>query len=180
MCLASIPQVKTAAFFLTRGVFATIVVPGATSTNALGSPKLARMARRRLACQAEALRLITRGWDRRSVGAAAGQPSAVIVKRRAGDEAGIRVHSRTEAVHHSPSPVRGATRPPTRARQWERLVTPVETITPDRPELYTLRFDRTGRVAVRADCNRGGGTGHFAGVAVGVRNVIISSAAPRS
>jgi para-nitrobenzyl esterase len=41
--------------------------------------------------------------------------------------------------------------------QWESLVTPVETITPDRPELYTLRFDRTGRVAVRADCNRGAG-----------------------
>jgi para-nitrobenzyl esterase len=38
---------------------------------------------------------------------------------------------------------------------WESLVTPVETVRPDRPELYTLQFDRSGRVAVRADCNRG-------------------------
>ena len=42
--------------------------------------------------------------------------------------------------------------------QWESLVTPVETIKPERPELYTLRFERTGRVAVRADCNTGGGS----------------------
>ncbi|MGH6693456.1 MAG: META domain-containing protein [Gammaproteobacteria bacterium] len=41
--------------------------------------------------------------------------------------------------------------------QWESLVTPVETVKPDRPELYTLQFDRSGRVAVRADCNRGSG-----------------------
>ena len=41
--------------------------------------------------------------------------------------------------------------------QWESLVTPVETVKPDRPELYTLQFDRAGRVAVRADCNRGSG-----------------------
>ena len=41
--------------------------------------------------------------------------------------------------------------------QWESLVTPVETVKPDRPELYTLQLDRSGRVAVRADCNRGSG-----------------------
>jgi len=41
--------------------------------------------------------------------------------------------------------------------QWESLVTPVDTVKPDRPELYTLQFDRSGRVAVRADCNRGSG-----------------------
>jgi len=40
---------------------------------------------------------------------------------------------------------------------WESLVTPVETVTPDQPERYTIRFERTGRVSVRADCNRGGG-----------------------
>ena len=42
--------------------------------------------------------------------------------------------------------------------EWESLVTPVETVKPDRPELYTLRFERSGRVTVRADCNRGGGS----------------------
>ena len=42
--------------------------------------------------------------------------------------------------------------------QWESLVTPVETVKPDRPELYTVRFERTGRVSVRADCNRGSGS----------------------
>jgi heat shock protein HslJ len=42
--------------------------------------------------------------------------------------------------------------------QWESLVTPVETVKPDRPELYTVRFERTGRVSLRADCNRGGGS----------------------
>ena len=41
--------------------------------------------------------------------------------------------------------------------QWESLVTPVETVKPDRPELYTLQLDRSGRVGVRADCNRGSG-----------------------
>jgi heat shock protein HslJ len=41
---------------------------------------------------------------------------------------------------------------------WESLVTPVETVKPDRPEQYTVRFERSGRVAVVADCNRGGGT----------------------
>jgi heat shock protein HslJ len=37
------------------------------------------------------------------------------------------------------------------------LVTPVETVKPERPERYTVRFERTGRLVVRADCNRGGG-----------------------
>ena len=41
--------------------------------------------------------------------------------------------------------------------QWESLVTPVETVKPDRPERYTVRFEQTGRVSVVADCNRGGG-----------------------
>lgn len=42
--------------------------------------------------------------------------------------------------------------------EWESLVTPVETLAPDRPDRYTIRFERTGRVSVRADCNRGGGS----------------------
>ena len=41
--------------------------------------------------------------------------------------------------------------------QWETLVTPVETVKPDQPAQYTVRFDRSGRVAVLADCNRGSG-----------------------
>ena len=41
--------------------------------------------------------------------------------------------------------------------EWESLVTPVENVKPDRPELYTLRFEPAGRVTVRADCNRGSG-----------------------
>ena len=42
--------------------------------------------------------------------------------------------------------------------QLESIVTPVETVKPDRPELYTVRFERTGRMSVRADCNRGSGS----------------------
>ncbi len=42
--------------------------------------------------------------------------------------------------------------------QWESLVTPVETVKPDRPDLYTVRFEQTGRVSMRADCNRGSGS----------------------
>ena len=41
--------------------------------------------------------------------------------------------------------------------QWESLVTPVETVKPDRPERYTVRFEQSGRISVVADCNRGGG-----------------------
>lgn len=39
--------------------------------------------------------------------------------------------------------------------QWMSLTTPVEQVTVDAPDRYTIRFDRAGRVAVRADCNRG-------------------------
>jgi heat shock protein HslJ len=42
--------------------------------------------------------------------------------------------------------------------RWDSLVTPTETVKPERPERYTIRFERTGRVAVRSDCNRGGGS----------------------
>jgi heat shock protein HslJ len=42
--------------------------------------------------------------------------------------------------------------------EWVSMITPVETIAPDRPESYTIRFERAGRLSVRADCNRGGGT----------------------
>jgi heat shock protein HslJ len=39
--------------------------------------------------------------------------------------------------------------------QWLRFRSPVEHITVDAPERYTIQFGRDGRVAVRADCNRG-------------------------
>lgn len=39
--------------------------------------------------------------------------------------------------------------------QWVSLTTPVEQVNVDSPERYTIRFEQTGRAAVRADCNRG-------------------------
>jgi para-nitrobenzyl esterase len=42
--------------------------------------------------------------------------------------------------------------------EWVSLTTPVETVTPGEPQQYTLTFTREGRVAMRADCNRGNGT----------------------
>jgi len=39
--------------------------------------------------------------------------------------------------------------------QWVSLTTPAEQVTVDAPDRYTIRFDRAGRVVVRADCNRG-------------------------
>jgi para-nitrobenzyl esterase len=39
--------------------------------------------------------------------------------------------------------------------QWVSFTSPVEQIAVDAPERYTIRFERDGRVAVRADCNRG-------------------------
>jgi heat shock protein HslJ len=39
--------------------------------------------------------------------------------------------------------------------EWVSFTSPVEQITVDAPERYTIRFGREGRAAVRADCNRG-------------------------
>ena len=39
--------------------------------------------------------------------------------------------------------------------QWVSLTTPVEQVTVDAPDKYTIRFDKSGKVAVKADCNRG-------------------------
>jgi heat shock protein HslJ len=39
--------------------------------------------------------------------------------------------------------------------EWVGLTTPVEQVKVDAPKRYTIRFDREGRVSVRADCNRG-------------------------
>jgi heat shock protein HslJ len=39
--------------------------------------------------------------------------------------------------------------------RWVSFTSPVEQITVDAPERYTIRFGRDGRAAVGADCNRG-------------------------
>ena len=41
--------------------------------------------------------------------------------------------------------------------QWVGFTTPVEQLSVDAPDRYTVRFERDGRVAVLADCNRGTG-----------------------
>jgi heat shock protein HslJ len=51
--------------------------------------------------------------------------------------------------------------PPELARttwRWVSLTTPEETLTIAEPERYILRFLDGGRVALRADCNRGAGS----------------------
>lgn len=51
--------------------------------------------------------------------------------------------------------------PPELARttwRWISLTTPEETLTIAEPERYILRFLDGGRVALRADCNRGAGS----------------------
>jgi heat shock protein HslJ len=42
--------------------------------------------------------------------------------------------------------------------QWERTVTPVETVVSPAPDRYTLQLAANGRLLVRADCNRGTGS----------------------
>lgn len=39
--------------------------------------------------------------------------------------------------------------------EWVSFTTPVEQIDVDKPERYTIRFERGGRAALKADCNRG-------------------------
>jgi len=51
-----------------------------------------------------------------------------------------------------PSDVTGAT------WQWVSFTTPVEQLNVDQRERYTIAFDPAGRVSLRADCNRGGGS----------------------
>jgi heat shock protein HslJ len=51
--------------------------------------------------------------------------------------------------------------PPELARttwRWVSLTTPEETLSIAEPERYILRFLDSGRVALRADCNRGAGS----------------------
>lgn len=42
--------------------------------------------------------------------------------------------------------------------QWESTITPVEKITVDTPENYTILLKANRKVQVRFDCNRGGGS----------------------
>jgi heat shock protein HslJ len=42
--------------------------------------------------------------------------------------------------------------------QWVRLTTPVEQLDVDAPDKYTVRFGSDGKVALKADCNRGMGS----------------------
>lgn len=42
--------------------------------------------------------------------------------------------------------------------QWVSITTPVERLDVDAPDRYTIRFQRDGRLTVRADCNRGMGS----------------------
>lgn len=41
--------------------------------------------------------------------------------------------------------------------RWTGMTTPVETIKVDAPDRYTMTLGADGRVALRADCNRGSG-----------------------
>ena len=41
--------------------------------------------------------------------------------------------------------------------QWVSFTTPVEKVDVDAPDHYTIRFGADGRIALRADCNRGMG-----------------------
>jgi para-nitrobenzyl esterase len=42
--------------------------------------------------------------------------------------------------------------------EWVGFTTPVEQVTVDAPDRYTIQFGRDGRLAMRADCNRGMGS----------------------
>lgn len=41
--------------------------------------------------------------------------------------------------------------------QWESTITPVEKITVNNPERYTVLFSEEGKAAMQFDCNRGSG-----------------------
>jgi heat shock protein HslJ len=42
--------------------------------------------------------------------------------------------------------------------EWVGFTSPVEQITVDAPEKYTIRFESGGRISMQADCNRGVGS----------------------
>jgi uncharacterized protein YidB (DUF937 family)/heat shock protein HslJ len=93
--------------------------------------------------------------------------TVVVVRNRAGPAAGsgIVTDTSTRVVREAAGSVAPPSSTATMAAdlvgvtwQWVELTTPGELRTMDNPERYTVRFDSAGRVALRADCNRGTGT----------------------
>lgn len=58
--------------------------------------------------------------------------------------------------------------------QWESLQTPVEKITVDKPENYTLEFKEDGSLLVQADCNRGRGRYTANGKSINLANIALT------
>jgi heat shock protein HslJ len=52
--------------------------------------------------------------------------------------------------------------------KWQELITPVEQVTIDSPEKYTVEFKSDGELAVSADCNIGGGTYEINGKSISI------------
>jgi len=51
---------------------------------------------------------------------------------------------------------------------WQELITPVEQVTVDNPEKYTVEFKGGGELSVTADCNVGGGTYEIEGQSISI------------
>jgi len=82
----------------------------------------------------------------------------------AGNEPDADTTARDTPTQQSPQPQTGTASDPGTPQsitdvtwQWVSFTTPVEQITVDAPDRYTIQFGQEGRVAVRADCNRGTG-----------------------
>ncbi len=52
--------------------------------------------------------------------------------------------------------------------KWQELITPVEQVTIDTPEKYTVEFKDDGELSVTADCNVGGGTYKIDGESISI------------
>jgi heat shock protein HslJ len=58
--------------------------------------------------------------------------------------------------------------------QWESVQTPVEKVTVDKPENYTLEFKEDGSLLVQADCNRGRGKYSANGKSINLSNIALT------
>lgn len=58
--------------------------------------------------------------------------------------------------------------------QWESVQTPVEKVTIDKPENYTLEFKEDGSLLVQADCNRGRGRYTVNGKSINLSNIALT------
>jgi heat shock protein HslJ len=83
-----------------------------------------------------------------SAEATVGIESRVCVENKAGDDGG---HALPAAHDTDPGSVVGKT------WQWEASSTPVEKVTVQNPERYTILLTKDGKLQARFDCNRGGG-----------------------